>query len=226
MEEQMGLDMKTRKKICRRICKRYQQSSKKDKAKILEEYGPLLGHNRDYLAHLLTNWGKTRFALSGDKSIKLVAKPPRKGRLKAPGSIITGRPEKYHKAFVEVLSNLWEFFDYHCGKLLAPILRGMITFLVPEFGFSEEIRSLLLSVSPATIDRKLRKGKVRFHRKGINTTKPGSLLKSQIPIRVCFDWNEKSPGFFEADMVSHCGANAKGQFCQTLTLTDVGSGWT
>ena len=62
--------------------------------------------------------------------------------------------------------------------------------------------------------------------KGIRTTKPGSLLKSQIPVRVCFDRNERRPGFFELDRVSHCGSRAMGQFCQTLTLTDVGSAWT
>jgi hypothetical protein len=53
-----------------------------------------------------------------------------------------------------------------------------------------------------------------------------SLLKSQIPVRVCFHRDEKKPGYFELDTVSHCGARAVGQFCQTLTVTDVGSGWT
>jgi hypothetical protein len=102
----------------------------------------------------------------------------------------------------------------------------MMGFLVPEFNLSEELQALLVSVSPATIDRKLRKAKQRYRLKGISTTKPGSLLKSQIPVRVCFDRDEKRPGFFETDTVSHCGSRAQGQFCQTLTLTDVGSGWT
>jgi hypothetical protein len=63
----MGLDMKTRKNICARIYKRYQKASKKDKAKILDDYAPMLGHNRDYLAHLLANWGKTQYAPCGGK---------------------------------------------------------------------------------------------------------------------------------------------------------------
>jgi hypothetical protein len=91
----------------------------------------------------------------------------------------------------------------------------MIAFLILEFNLNKELTELLQSVSPATIDRKL-----KFNPKGIHTTKPGSLLKSQIPLRVCFDRNEKRPGFFELDTVSHCGANASGQFCQTLTVTD------
>jgi hypothetical protein len=102
----------------------------------------------------------------------------------------------------------------------------MIDFLAYEFSLDEDICALLNSVSPATIDRKLKKAKERNHIKGISTTKPGSLLKSQIPIRVCFDRNECIPGYFELDTVSHCGARASGQFCQSLTITDVGSGWT
>ena len=218
--------MKTRKKVCAALFNQYQNAPKKDKGKVLDEYAPILGLNRDYLANLLTNWGKTTYALSNGKPVKYIAKPPIKGRQKASGGTKTGRPEKYHTAFVEVLKKIWELFDFQCGKLLAPLVRGMIAFLILEFNLNEELSDLLQSVSPATIDRKLKKAKERYRLKGIRTTKPGSLLKSQIPIRVCFDRNEMRPGFFELDTVSHCGANAKGQFCQTLTLTDVGSGWT
>jgi hypothetical protein len=92
---------------------------------------------------------------SAVESIKYVAKPAVQGRKKAPGSKKTGGPEKYNKAFVTVLLGPWEFFDFQCGKLLAPLVKGMIDFLVQEFNMSEDIRTLLLSVSPATIDRKL-----------------------------------------------------------------------
>jgi hypothetical protein len=222
----MGLDMKTRKKICAAIFKRYQNAQKKDKGKILDEYTQTLGLNRDYLAHVLTNWGKTTHALSHGKPVTFIAKPPVKGSKKAPGGKKIGRPVKHHPAFVHVLTDIRELFDFQCGKLLAPLMRGIMAFLILEFNLSEELVALLKSVSPSTIDRKLRKAKARCRLKGIHTTKPGSLLKSQIPIRVCFDRNEKRPGFFEIDTVSHCGAHASGRFCQTLTLTDVGSGWT
>jgi hypothetical protein len=160
------------------------------------------------------------------KYVKYTAKPPAKSRLKAPVGNKTGRPEKYHKAFLKVLADIWELFDCQCGKLLAPLIRGIMDFLVNDFNLDDELYALLKTVSPATIDRKLRKAKERYRIKGIRTTKPGSLLKSQIPIRVTFDRDEKKPGYFELDTVSHCGANAKGQFCQSLTITDVGSGWT
>ena len=226
MEEQMGLDMRTRKKICAEIFKRYQKAGKKGKTKILDEYVQTLGYSRDYLANLLSNWGKTRYFASDGKPLKYIAKPPVKSLHKAQRSRKTGRPEKYHKAFVEILKALWELFDNQCGKLLSPLIKAAIGFLISEFHLSEEIQALLLSVSPATIDRKLRREKARYRLKGIHTTKPGSLLKSQIPIRVCFSRHERSPGYFELDTVSHCGAKASGQFCQTLTITDVGSGWT
>jgi len=222
----MRLDMKTRKKICTEIYKRYQKAGKKGKAKILDEYTQTLGYNRDYLAHLLTNWGIKSYPVLNGKKVKLVAKPPAKGQYKAPGGKKTGRPEKYHKAFVKVLSGIWEFFDFPCGKLLVPFIRSAINFLTLEFARVEEFRELFLAVSPATIDRKLKPEKKRFRIKGIKTTKPGTLLKSQIPIRVCFDRDERKPGFFELDTLSHCGARASGQFCQTLTATCVGSGWT
>jgi hypothetical protein len=90
----MGLDMKTRKKICAALFKRYQQAAKRDKKKILDEYPQTLGLNRDYLAHLLTNWGKTRYAIVGGESFKYTAKPAVKDREKAPGGRKTGRPVK------------------------------------------------------------------------------------------------------------------------------------
>ena len=97
----MGLDMKTRKKISARIFKRYQKAGKKGKAKLLDEYAQTLGYNRDYFAHLLANWGKTRYAMVDGKVVKLVAKVPVKGRQKAPRSKKRGRPETYPQAFVK-----------------------------------------------------------------------------------------------------------------------------
>jgi hypothetical protein len=159
MEKQMGLDMKTRKKICTAIFKRYQKAQKNDKGKILDEYAATLWLNRDYLAHLIANCGKTRYALSDGKSVKFIAKQPVKGRSKTLGGAKTGRPKKYHNTFVAALKTIWELFDYQCGKLLSPMIRLMIEFLVIEFNMSEELRALFMAVSASTIDRKLRSEK-------------------------------------------------------------------
>jgi hypothetical protein len=218
--------MKTKNKIFARLFKRYQKANKKTKAQILGEYAQTLGYNRDYLALLLRNWGKTRYSCSGGKTLKFVAKAPSQGHKKAAGGKKTGRPPKYHKDFLQTLAAIWEFFDFPCGKLMAPLIRGIIEFLIADFKLTEDIRCLLLALSPATIDRKLKKLKRRYRIKAIGTSKPGTLLRSQIPVRVRFDRGERKPGFFELHTVSHCGLRACGQFCQTLTLTEVATGWT
>jgi len=81
-------------------------------------------------------------------------------------------------------------------------------------------------MSAATIDRRLRGAKVLAQFRGRSHTKPGSLLKSQIPIRTWSEWDEGAPGFVEIDLVGHEGGNSFGEFCMTLTVTDVASGWT
>ena len=81
-------------------------------------------------------------------------------------------------------------------------------------------------MSPATIDRRLQGAKVLAGLRGQSHTKPGSLLKSQIPIRTWSEWDEGVPGFCEIDLVGHEGGNSFGEFCFTLTMTDVASGWT
>jgi hypothetical protein len=218
--------MHSKQKICNEICRRYQKAGKKGKGRLLDEYVQTLGYNRDYLAHLLANWGKTRYAVVDGKSVKYVVGDASRACKKAPGGKKGGRPKKYGAAFASVLYDIWEFFEWRCGKLLAPMLRLMIDFLVDEFTLDEATRNLLTQVSPAAIDRLLAAEKAKLRIKGKSLTKPGTLLKNQIPIRVFFTWDERKPGFFELDTVCHCGVSASGEFCVTLTLTDVYSGWT
>ena len=81
-------------------------------------------------------------------------------------------------------------------------------------------------MSPATIDRLLIPERAKSTTRGRSHTKPGSLLKSQIPIRTWAQWNERKPGFIEIDLVGHEGGNATGEHAFTLTATDVLTGWT
>jgi Integrase core domain len=80
-------------------------------------------------------------------------------------------------------------------------------------------------MSAATADRLLRSQRKRGQR-GLSTTRAGTLLKQQIPIRTFQEWKETQPGFLEADLVAHCGADIEGGYLYTLTLTDVATGWT
>ena len=95
-----------------------------------------------------------------------------------------------------------------------------------EIDLSDAEARLLVAMSPATIDRRLKGAKVLAEFRGRSHTKPGSLLKSQIPIRTWSEWDDARPGFVEVDLVGHEGGNSFGEFCFTLTMTDVATGWT
>ena len=136
-----------------------------------------------------------------------------------------GRKPIYTDEFVTTLRDIWVFFWYRCGKILAPFIREQINYLEGPFHITPEVRELLLKVSPATIDRKLKEDKKKLAFKGKCGTKPGNLLKKQITVRVYYADADKKPGFFEADTVHHCGTSESGEFCITLTVTDVYSGW-
>jgi hypothetical protein len=90
---------------------------------------------------------------------------------------------------------------------------------------SEEARAQLCRISHATIDRILRPLYAGEAPRGISTTKRGTLLKHQVPVRTFADWNEIQPGFFEADLVAHCGRSVEGAFLHTLVLTDIATAW-
>jgi hypothetical protein len=95
-----------------------------------------------------------------------------------------------------------------------------------ERAFAEDVRTKLLRISPATIDRMLTSERARLRVRGRSGTKPGSILKRQIPIRTFAEWDEARPGFCEVDLVAHDGGSPYGEFCQTLDLTCVATGWT
>ena len=85
---------------------------------------------------------------------------------------------------------------------------------------------LLSRMSAATIDRRLAPEKAKLFPRGRSHTKPGTLLKSQIPIRTWAQGDGATPGFVEIDLVGHEGGNASGEHCFTLTVTDIATGWT
>lgn len=91
---------------------------------------------------------------------------------------------------------------------------------------ADAVRAQLLAISPATVDRILSPIRRDPALRGISTTRHGKLLKHQVPIRTFNDWDDAQPGFFEVDLVAHCGGNAEGAFLYTLVLTDVATGWT
>jgi hypothetical protein len=154
--------------------------------------------------HILANWGKTVTASIDGKTAMLTATSSKRRK----GG---GRKPKYSGDFVIVLRKIWAFFSYRCGKILAPFMREQMGFLEQSFRITEKDKELLLSVSPSTIDRLLKQDKKKLALKGKSGTKPGKLLKKQIPVRTYYADADKKPGFFEIDTVRHCGTSDSGE---------------
>ena len=216
----MGLTMGERRALTDQVARRYRSAARKDKTVILGEFVEATGYTRKYAIHLLNSWGRTRVVRIDGQTVKLVVGRPRRAKRRA-------RPRRYDQEVLKALRQIWYVFDFMCGKRLVVVLRTMLPVLdsFGEIPLSDEVRAKLLSISAATIDRLLQPERARLQLKGRTHTKPGSLLKHQIPIRTFADWNEQEPGFFEIDLVGHDGGDASGEFCHTLTLTDVDTGW-
>lgn len=121
----------------------------------------------------------------------------------------------------------WTAANQICAKRLVPFLPTLVSSLERHghLRLTEECRTQLLARSTATADRLLRPVR-KAEPRGLSATRPGTLLKNQIPIRTFQDWNQAQPGFVEADVVAHCGTSMEGAFLSTWTLTDVATGWT
>ncbi len=202
----MGLSMAQRKAVTKEMAKRYGRASKSDKGRMLDELCALTGLSRRHARRALVD------AVRGIE----------------PSGARRGRPPVYGEDVLRPLRKIWATLDAPTGKRLAPFLPEVIQAMERhgELRIPPEVRAKLLNISAATIDRMLASERQRLALKGRSGTKPGGLLKAQIAIRTFAEWDDAHPGFFEADLVAHDGGNASGEYCHTLTLTDVSSGWT
>lgn len=118
--------------------------------------------------------------------------------------------------------------DFICGKRLAPVLGEMVELLERrgELKCGAESKKKLAQMSAATIDRLLGPERKKYQLKGRAHTKPGTLLKHQIPIRTFSEWDELRPGFLEIDLVGHDGGVVDSLHAFTLNATNVATGWT
>ncbi len=146
--------------------------------------------------------------------------PPRAGH--------GGRPRRYSATLIGTLRVAWEASGGLCGKRLAPFLGELLPALEAEgaLRLSAAERACLAQISAATIDRRLRPFRDQLRPHGLGTTKPGTLLKRQVPVHTFTPWDEQRMGFVEIDLVAHCGTSTAGHYLNTLTVTDVATGWT
>jgi hypothetical protein len=213
----MRLTMTEKKKATAVVAARYQKARKKEKGVILDEFTQLTGYGRRYASYVLRSHGRKirineRYVIQGD-----IRKQARKKK-----------PKVYDSTVEEPLKKIWYIMDCICGKRLAPILREVVRRLerFREIRISGDVRQKLSRISASSIDRLLAKERRKHQIKGRGNTKPGTLLKHQIPIRTFSDWNEHKPGFVEIDLVGHDGGDSHGDFAQTLDVTDICTTWT
>ena len=184
------------------IKSRYLTSTKTEKKKILDEFCKICNYNRKYAIRKLNEKEK---------------KPPKRKWKR-------GRKKKYDSVEIkEFLLKLWKKSNLACSVRL----KAMIPIWLPYYPkeLSEQTKSLLIEISASTIERLLRVKKNRYEKIGLATTKPGSLIRKQIPIKTK-QWDESSPGYIEADTVAHCGGSLSGMFVYSLNTVDIATGWT
>ena len=147
------------------------------------------------------------------------------GTLAAPSGRARPGPQRRYELIEPVVRKVWLTAEQPCGKRLVPILRQWLPYYELRFGaLSNRQRKLVRQVSAATLDRLLAGSKARG-RRGLSGTRPGTLLRHQVPIQGEV-WNEQRLGFLEADSVAHCGSSLAGNFIWSLTYTDLASTWT
>ncbi len=196
------MSLEQRKAYLEEIRRRYRKSTRQGKATILDEFCSVCNYNRKY-------------------AIRLLKKQPKK-KFKRPGQ----KPRYDYQNLLKPLKTIWFASDQACSKKLKVIILEWLSHYENEQGLLDDlIRGQLYSISPATIDRLLKPVRLKHPRKGLAGTKPGRLLKNQIPIKTDH-WDVTQPGYLEADTVAHCGNSLAGDFVWSLTLTDIKSTWT
>lgn len=181
---------------------RYQRRHREGKSRMLDELCEDYDYERKY-------------------AIKLLG-----GTVAVPGGRVHPGPERQYGVIEPVVRQMWLTAEQPCGKRLVPILRTWLPYYEKRYGeLSSRQRKLLRQVSAATVDRLLAPARAAHVGRGRCGTKPGNLLRTEIPIRTG-TWDLSRPGYLEADSVAHCGGSLAGEFIWSVTYTDILSGWT
>jgi hypothetical protein len=195
--------MTTRRELIDAVAARYRAAGRNQKKEILDEFVRVTGFHRKHAIRVLK------------KAPGQEAPEPRQ------------RARIYNEAIREALTIVWEAADRICGKRLRQVMVGLVDAMERHghLKLDAAVRESLLSMSAATMDRLLTA--VRDTAKqGRRRTMINTALRKSIPVRTFGDWHDPKPGFFEMDMVLHCGKSTVGSYVHSLVLTDIASGWT
>jgi hypothetical protein len=204
--------MSQRNAVTNELKERYHKASKKPKGQILDEFCELTGYNRKYAARKLCSARESRSYRRTKKALQKT----------------TGRRRTYGPECIEPLACVWAVMDFACGKRVAAGMTDVSDALIRHgrVVLTPDVEAKLKKMSASTIDRLLAPRRKAMCLKGRCGTKPGSLLKRDIPIRTGTEWDEDMPGFVEMDTVLHCGKTTRGQYCVSLDVTDIKTCWT
>jgi hypothetical protein len=196
------LSLASRRELIEAIAGRYRATDRDEKQKILDEFTQVTGFHRKHAIRVLAQKAKAAAAT----------------RI---------RSRLYDEAVVQALTILWEAADRICGKRLKPAIPALVEAMERHghLALAPEVRERVFTASAATIDRLLAPAR-EVSRQGRRRTTINTPLRRSIAIRTFSDWNDPPPGFFEMDMVAHCGKSVAGSHVHSLVLTDVASGWT
>jgi transposase InsO family protein len=202
----MELSLAIRRQVTARLVKKYQKASKAEKSALLDQLCAVNGWHRDHARKAL------RRAAAGPPA-------PRKAR----EPLVRFGPE-----VIDALRFCWAVLDGPCGKRLSAGLPRLVASLRAhgELVIDDATAVQLCAMSAATIDRRLAADRGQLQVKGTTLTRPGSMLKSKIPMKTWAEWDDTRPGFVEIDLVGHDGGDNNDVFCYTLCVTDVATGWT
>lgn len=197
------MDLKAKQALIRKLAPLYLKTPKKIRGKILDSLVLATGYHRTHASWFLLH-----------PPVSQRNKPKRIGISK-------------YAIIVSPLRKIYGMSNFASGKRLVGMIPSYVETLTRdrELFVTERQRELLLSVSAATIERLIKSERKKVFGKGRTTTKPGSLLKHQIPIHVFTKWSDRKPGFEEIDLVAHCGPSAKGDFAYTLDCIDLDTNW-
>jgi len=197
---------RSKKEYIEAIHLRYKNASRHEKSLILDEFWATCAYHRKHAIRIL-------------RRFKRFAKPKVKKR---------GRSALYqnNEALLKLLKQIWLEANLPCSKRLKVILPLWLPGYLQLFGdVPPSVSQALLTISAATIDRILTPVRIHYKKRGRSTTKPGTLLRKQIPLNTN-QWDESRPGFLEADTVAHCAEPLSGMFAYTIDCVDIATGWT